>query len=138
MRARTTADIEKIRRGVSWVGRLSDGVVGKKDSYFRLGIDPIVGLIPGLGELYTTGTAGYLLLQAYRAHAPTHVLVKMAAYLAADLGIGSIPLFGDVADFFWRGQGMAAKELNRHLDETMFVGRGGVVPPGRRAVFLDD
>lgn len=137
MRARTTADIEKIRRGVGWVGRLSDGVIGKKDSYFRLGIDPIVGLIPGLGEFYTTGTAGYLLLQAYRAHAPASVLAKMAAYLAADLGIGSIPLLGDVADFFWRGQGMAAKELNRHLDETVFLKRGETAPVGRRTVLLD-
>lgn len=137
MRARTTAHIDDIRRGVSWVGRLSDGVIGKKDSYFRLGIDPIIGLIPGLGELYTTGTAGYLLLQAYRAHAPASVLAKMAGYLAVDLGVGSVPLLGDVADFLWRGQGMAAKELIRHLDETAFVKHGTAVPHGRRAVFLD-
>lgn len=109
MRARTPEEIRVIAEGIARVGRLSDGLVGRPGSAFRLGIDPLVNLIPGMGPLYTSVTGLYLLIQAWRAHVPLPTIAAMWACMAVDGVVGSIPLVGILGDFVWRGQGMAAR-----------------------------
>jgi hypothetical protein len=64
----------------------------------RIGWDPILGLIPGIGDLATTILALYLPFQAWRLGAGWRVVGTMLINVLLDSLIGLIPLFGDVFD----------------------------------------
>jgi hypothetical protein len=79
------------------------------DSAFRVpgtnltfGLDPILGLIPWLGDLTTPFFAGLLLLHAVRMRIPRVVQLRMLINAAIDLAIGIVPLVGDFFDFGWK------------------------------------
>jgi hypothetical protein len=79
------------------------------DSAFRVpgtgltfGLDPLLGLIPGLGDLTTPLFAGLLLLHAVRLRIPRVVQLRMLMNAAIDLVVGSIPVLGDLFDFGWK------------------------------------
>lgn len=65
---------------------------------FRIGLDSLVGLVPGAGDI-VLGTMGtYALFVAYRLGAPGAVLARMLGNLAVDTILGAIPLVGDLFD----------------------------------------
>jgi hypothetical protein len=79
------------------------------DSAFRVpgtrltfGLDPILGLIPGLGDLTSPAFAALLLLHAVRLRIPRVVQLRMLMNAAIDLGIGLLPVVGDLFDFGWK------------------------------------
>jgi hypothetical protein len=93
------------------------------DSAFRVpgtrmtfGLDPILGLIPGLGDLTTPFFSALLLLHAVRLRIPRVVQLRMLLNAAIDLAIGFIPLAGDLADFAWKAnvRNLALLELHAH------------------------
>lgn len=80
------------------------------DSAFRVpgtkvtfGLDPILGLIPGVGDFTTPLFAALLLLHSVRLRIPKVIQLKMVMNAAIDLAIGVIPLLGDLFDFAWKG-----------------------------------
>lgn len=91
------------------------------DSAFRVpgtrltfGLDPILGLIPGLGDLATPFFSVLLLLHAVRLRIPRAVQLRMLMNAAIDLGIGAIPLVGDFFDFGWKANVRNLALLERH------------------------
>jgi hypothetical protein len=79
------------------------------DSAFRVpgtnltfGLDPILGLIPGLGDLTAPLFAALLLLHAVRLRIPRIVQLRMLINAAIDLAVGVIPFIGDLFDFGWK------------------------------------
>jgi hypothetical protein len=79
------------------------------DSAFRVpgtkltfGLDPIIGLIPGLGDLTTPFFAAILLLHAVRFRIPRVIQLRMLINAVIDLAIGAIPFLGDFFDFGWK------------------------------------
>ncbi len=122
------AELAAIREQVNGVRRWSDGLF--KVGPVKVGLDGLVGFIPGAGDLYALGAGGYLLHLAWRAGAPRSVLAKMAGWLALDLATGAVPLAGDAVDFFFRGHAKAARALEKHLDQVHPEGRV-VRGPGR-------
>jgi hypothetical protein len=69
---------------------------------FRIGLDPIVGLIPGLGDLITAGLSAYIIIEAHRLGAPASIVWRMIANVGIDALVGAIPLLGDAFDFAWK------------------------------------
>jgi len=68
----------------------------------RFGLDPILGLIPGLGDVAGAALSGYLVLLAARLGAPRVVVLRMVANVAVDSVVGSVPLLGDLFDVAWK------------------------------------
>jgi hypothetical protein len=68
----------------------------------RFGLDPILGMIPGVGDLSTPFFAAVLILQAVRFRIPRVVQMRMLLNALIDLGMGAIPLVGDLFDFGWK------------------------------------
>ena len=97
------------------------------DSAFRVpgtnltfGLDPIIGLIPGLGDLTSPLFAALLLLHAVRMRIPRVVQVRMLINAAIDLLIGLIPVLGDLFDFGWKAnvRNLALLERYAHPEST--------------------
>jgi hypothetical protein len=101
------------------------------DSQFRVpgtnltfGLDPILGLIPGLGDLTTPLFAGLLLLHAVRMRIPRVVQVRMLINAAIDLLIGVIPVLGDLFDAGWKANVRNLALLERYARPGANASRG--------------
>jgi Domain of unknown function (DUF4112) len=94
------------------------------DDYFRIpgtdirfGIDGIIGLIPGLGDILTGLASCIIVLAGWFRGVPYVTLVRMLANLAIDVVIGAIPFLGDLFDIAWKPNRRNYKLLTRHLAE---------------------
>ncbi|MDQ5951194.1 MAG: hypothetical protein QG639_471 [Patescibacteria group bacterium] len=69
---------------------------------FRFGLDPILGLIPGLGDFIPLIMSSYLIIVAIQHNISKPTILRMIFYTVADFLIGSVPVLGDAADFFFK------------------------------------
>ncbi|MDR3735263.1 MAG: DUF4112 domain-containing protein, partial [Acidobacteriaceae bacterium] len=83
----------------------------------RFGIDGIIGLIPGLGDIITGLAACIIVVAAWFRGVPYITLVRMLVNVAIDIVIGAIPFIGDVFDIAWKANRRNYKLLTRHLAE---------------------
>jgi hypothetical protein len=112
--------LDRDRAHQSWrkaqkVRRLSDEMV--RIGPWSLGLDGALAWIPGVGTAYSLGAGGYLLYEAAQAGAPRAVLLRMAGWLAADAAFSGVPLVGWAIDTFFRGHRMAAKLLQKDIEQ---------------------
>ena len=80
----------------------------------RFGWDPIVGLVPGVGDVATASFAVAILYHAYRLGVPGVVLARMMLNALIDLAAGLVPVAGDVADIAWKSNSLNLALLERH------------------------
>jgi hypothetical protein len=93
----------------------------------RFGLDAIVGLIPGIGDISTPVFAALLLVQAVRMRLPLVVQARMVFNAGLDMLMGLVPILGDLADVGWKANLRNLALLERHA-------RPGVAP--RRGDYL--
>ena len=101
------------------------------DSAFRIpgtrltfGLDPLIGLIPGLGDLTTPFFAVVLLLHAVRLRIPKVIQVRMLINAVLDLVIGLIPVVGDFFDFGLKANVRNLALLERYAHPGAKASRG--------------
>ena len=78
------------------------------------GLDPLLGLIPGVGDLTSPLFAALLLFHAVRMRIPRLVQLRMVVNAAIDLLIGFVPVVGDLFDFGWKANVRNLALLERH------------------------
>ena len=83
----------------------------------KIGLDAILGLIPGVGDLGSAAIGGYILLVASKLGVPAVVLWRMLLNLGIDTVLGAIPFAGDVFDVAFRANSKNADLLMRSLAE---------------------
>ena len=105
------ATLGRIRK---W-SRLMDTAFRIPGTPFRIGWDPIIGLIPGLGDLIDTAFSAYLLFLASQFGLPKNVLGWMVFNIGLEAIVGSIPLIGDVFDAFYKSNIRNLALLEKHL-----------------------
>ena len=84
---------------------------------FRFGIDGIIGLVPGLGDVLAGLLSLIIPLAGWIRGVPYVTLMRMAANLGIGVLVGSIPLFGDIFDVVWKANRRNYRLLCRHLGE---------------------
>jgi len=98
-----------------WLARLLDEAFEIPGTGWRIGLDPVVGLVPGMGDV-VGGLAGvYALLVAWRLGAPPSLLLRMTANLGLDVLGGAVPLVGDVFDAAWKPNTRNVRLVERWL-----------------------
>ncbi len=97
------------------VARILDDAIEIPGTGWRIGIDPIVGLVPGIGDLLGAVASTWILFVGVRLGAPGSVVARMALNVAIDTLVGSIPLAGDLADFAWKSNRMNVALLEAWL-----------------------
>ena len=98
------------------VSRLLDSQWRIPGTSIRFGIDPLVGLVPGLGDVATGLVSAYIVLMARRLGLPNHVMARMVGNIALDVIVGSIPLLGSVFDLFYKANRRNFRLLQEHVD----------------------
>lgn len=80
------------------VSRVLDDLVPVPGTSQRVGLDPVIGLVPWVGDLVSAGVGLWLIAEAARFKIPTVVLVRMLLNTLVDLAVGAIPILGDIFD----------------------------------------
>ena len=93
----------------------------------RFGLDAIIGLIPGLGDISTPVFAGLLLVQAVRMRLPLIVQARMVFNAGLDMLMGLVPILGDLADVGWKANLRNLALLERHARPGIPPRRGDYV-----------
>jgi Domain of unknown function (DUF4112) len=93
----------------------------------RFGLDAIIGLIPGLGDISTPTFAGLLLLQAVRMRLPIVIQARMVLNAALDMLLGLVPILGDLVDVGWKANLRNLALLERHARPGVPPSRGDYV-----------
>jgi hypothetical protein len=83
----------------------------------RFGIDGIIGLVPGFGDVLAGLLSLIIPLAAWIRGVPYITLMRMAANLGIGVLVGSIPIFGDIFDIVWKANRRNYRLLCRHLGE---------------------
>lgn len=99
------------------LARMLDAAIRIPGTGRTIGLDPILGLIPGLGDLAGAALSGYIVLTAARLGAPKAVLGRMLLNLGADTLVGSVPVLGDLFDVGFRANIRNSELLDAHLGQ---------------------
>ena len=83
----------------------------------RFGVDAIIGLVPGIGDVLGGVASCILLLAAWFRGVPYVALVRMAVNVGIEVLVGSVPLLGDAFDVAWKANRRNYKLLVRHVDQ---------------------
>jgi hypothetical protein len=96
---------------------------------WRFGIDPIIGLVPVVGDLASAAISLYILAVAAQLGVPRVTLARMMVNVGIDYVVGAVPIVGNVFDFAWKANYRNAQLLERTLAMS--------VPQRRQQTFWD-
>ncbi|WP_232547348.1 DUF4112 domain-containing protein [Propioniciclava soli] len=117
---RVYPDIAMSRR----LARVTDDLVRIPGTGIGIGLDALVGLVPGIGDVVGTGLSAAIMADAVRQRVPLHVLARMGWNLLVDALLGFVPVVGDAADVLHRANRKNFRLLercvieNRHVDAS--------------------
>ena len=114
-------------RGLAWLLDRSIPIGGG----MRVGLDPILGLLPGGGDAAGVLLSLYVVFEGARLGLPTRVLARMVGNVALEGIVGTVPLLGDLFDAAWK-----ANVRNVHLIEQFYQPERPSRPLGAIALTL--
>jgi len=98
--------------------RLLDEAFRVPGTRLRFGWDPIIGLVPWVGDALTALLGCAIIVQAHHMRVPKVVQLRMLFNVGIDLLVGVIPFFGDLFDVFWKSNAKNFELLERHAAEA--------------------
>ncbi len=108
------ATLNRIRK----LSRLMDTAIGIPGTKFRIGLDPIIGLVPGAGDVITTLFSAYIIYLATRFRLPAKDIKKMLFNIGLEAAVGTVPLIGDFFDAYYKSNIRNLAILEQHLQVT--------------------
>jgi hypothetical protein len=105
------------------VARLMDSQFKIPGTDIRFGLDAIIGLIPGLGDLSTFAISGYMIVIMSRNGASSYVMARMLLNVLIDTIFGMIPVLGDIFDVAYKSNMRNIRLMREHYVEGRH--RGG-------------
>jgi hypothetical protein len=97
------------------LAQLLDSAFVLPGTNIRFGLDALIGLVPGIGDLISTVLSLFIVREARALGAPRLMVARMLANVALDGVIGAVPLVGDAFDVAWRANRRNVTMLQKHL-----------------------
>lgn len=97
--------------------RILDASIGLPFTKFKIGLDPILGLVPGLGDVVTTAFSAYIIVMAARFGLPWRILRQMMLNVGLEFVVGGVPIVGDIFDAFYKSNLRNLGLLEQHLQQ---------------------
>jgi len=108
---------EKTLAELHSISRLFDDAIPIPGTSYRIGIDPLLGLLPAVGDYLGAIVSAYIVIQAAQMGTSNQTLARMVGNIILDTFVGTIPLFGDLVDVAWKANTKNIKLLEKHLSE---------------------
>jgi hypothetical protein len=99
---------------LSW---LFDNSVPVPGTDYRIGLDPILGLLPVLGDVPGATVSAYIVAEAAAMGVPRETLARMGVNLVLDATLGSLPVVGDLFDAVWKANERNVRLLTERVDD---------------------
>lgn len=84
----------------------------------RVGLDSIIGLVPGIGDAVSAAVSSYIIWEARQLGLPRWKIARMIGNVAVDTAVGAIPFAGDVFDVFFKANMRNLRIIHDHLGVT--------------------
>ncbi len=110
-------DIQKMARAIA---HFLDSSLTIPGTGIKIGLDPIIGLLPGIGDLLSNALGSMLLFLATKAGVPKIVIFRMALNIFLNLTVGAIPGIGDAFSVWFKSNLKNAQLLDRHCQPTSY------------------
>ena len=117
----------KVDESLERLGWLMDDLIRIPGLGWRVGLDALVGLIPGFGDTATSLVSFYILVSAVRYRVPKVTLLRMGLNLAIDYLVGSLPVVGDLFDAWWKSNQMNVELLSKRATVSADEARAGAL-----------
>ncbi len=106
------------------IAMLMDNLVRVPGTKVRFGIDPLIGLIPGLGDTGSAMVSALALIQAARHGLPKIVLARMSVNILLNELIGIVPVVGDAFSFWFKSNARNHELVKQHIAGARRASRG--------------
>ncbi len=128
LRGAGPSQADAVRR-MELVAQLLDSAFVIPGTNTRIGIDAIIGLVPGIGDIVTTLLSSYVIWEARNLGVSRLALGRMLLNLGLHASIGSIPVIGDIFDAFFRVNQRNMRIVRRQLSkiDARYPGRATIV-----------
>lgn len=90
---------------------------------YRVGLDGVVGLVPGLGDAVGLAASSWILLRARSFGIPRVVMARMVGNVLLDAAIGAVPVLGDLFDFAFKANRRNILLIEEYLTDERHVRR---------------
>lgn len=97
------------------ISHVLDNAIPVPGTKVRVGLDPILGLLPGGGDVLTGLMSVYIVFEGARMGVPASTLGRMGTNILLDVLTGTVPVIGDLFDVTWKANSQNVKLLERHL-----------------------
>ena len=119
-------DHERTVESIESLAALMDSQFQLPGTGIKLGLDTIIGLIPGIGDTIGLGVASYIVSRGAHMGVPKRKLTKMGFNIGIDWLIGTVPIIGDLFDVGWKANNRNAAIIREHFEKNL---RTEVIPP---------
>ena len=123
---RTGSEGDHLRR-LDKLSQLLDNAFAIPGTRLRIGLDGILGLIPGIGDAAGAVLSIYVVVQAARLGLPVSALLRMVGNVAVETVVGAVPIVGDIFDIVWKANTKNMALLRRHRPSAIAKRKPG--PP---------
>lgn len=111
---------EKQRRAAveplfKWLALIMDNFLRVPGTNFRIGLDPLIGLLPGLGDTASAVVSALALIQAARLGVPKILLARMGLNILINELVGIVPGIGDAFSFWFKSNARNYQLLQKHV-----------------------
>jgi hypothetical protein len=129
-------DDDRTLAAVRAVAKVMDAAIEIPGTRIKLGLDSVIGLIPGVGDLIGSAISGYIVMVASNLGVPRAVIWRMLMNLGVDAVVGIVPFAGDLLDVAWKAnvknvalleQALADPQAARRSSTWALVGIGAAV-----------
>lgn len=117
------SSLKAARRRLARVAWLLDSSIPLPFTRFHIGLDALLGLIPGIGDLLGVVMSSFIVREAARLGAPPALLTRMAFNVALEGVVGMVPLLGDIFDAAWKANKRNVALLESHLEHPQRTAR---------------
>jgi uncharacterized protein DUF4112 len=108
---------QEAERRIAFVARVLDDLVTIPGTRQRLGVDSVIGLIPGLGDIASAAVGAWIIVEASRFRLPGVVLARMVMNTLVDFLIGAVPIIGDLFDVVFKSNTRNLALFRRHATD---------------------
>ena len=112
-----TERLRAAERRISFISRILDDLIEIPGTGRRIGVDPVLGLLPVVGDAASALASFWIIAEAARFRLPPIVLARMVINAVVDLLLGAIPLVGDLFDFVAKANARNLALFRRHATD---------------------
>ena len=106
-----------------WVAIVMDELIALPNTKFKFGVDPLIGLVPGIGDTASAIVSALVLIQAARRGLPKILLARMSLNILINEIIGIVPVVGDAFSFWFKSNARNYQIIKDHVAAPHGVSR---------------